>query len=171
MNNLCFFVILGLFVSITKAHWGWGTVQIGHGINGVQHHVTSYQTHGYNSHYNHQGHRGQVGHGGHGMPDHTHFEFYYPKGVKMWKLVHGGINMFGIQFSVNPDLTKRDVYCDICVNTTTADNGRLLIEDNDLMVRPGDKVAYISHFGMGNHVYSFPLKTWVVTGKLWTNEI
>lgn len=52
--------------------------------------------------------------------------------------------MFGIKLYKNQDLRKKDLKCDLCVNTTTVEDGCFKIKSTTLSVLPRDELKYIT---------------------------
>ncbi|EAT41389.1 AAEL006962-PB [Aedes aegypti] len=62
-------------------------------------------------------------------------EIYYPKRDPKQ-------DMFGIKIYKNQDLRKKDLHCDLCVNTTHVENGCFKIKSTLLSVEPRDVLKY-----------------------------
>uniref|UniRef100_A0A1Q3FR39 Putative conserved secreted protein n=1 Tax=Culex tarsalis TaxID=7177 RepID=A0A1Q3FR39_CULTA len=52
--------------------------------------------------------------------------------------------MFGIKIYKNQDLRKKDLHCDLCVNTTLVEDGCFKIKSTLLSVQPRDELKYIT---------------------------
>lgn len=64
-------------------------------------------------------------------------EIYYPKRDNKQE-------MFGIKIYKNKDLRKKDLTCDLCVNTTHVEDGCFKIKSNLLAVDPRDVLKYVT---------------------------
>lgn len=64
-------------------------------------------------------------------------EIYYPKRDNKQE-------MFGIKIYKNQDLRKKDLHCDLCVNTTHVEDGCFKIKSTLLTVEPRDVLKYIT---------------------------
>ncbi|XP_062547954.1 uncharacterized protein LOC134213218 [Armigeres subalbatus] len=53
-------------------------------------------------------------------------------------------DMFGIKIYKNQDLRKKDLHCDLCVNTTHVENGCFKIKSTLLTVEPRDVLKYVT---------------------------
>ncbi|XP_055545226.1 uncharacterized protein LOC129730156 [Wyeomyia smithii] len=63
-------------------------------------------------------------------------EIYYPQRDKQ--------EMFGIKIYKNQDLRKKDLRCDLCVNTTLVEDGCFKISSNQLNIEVRDVLKYVT---------------------------
>lgn len=52
--------------------------------------------------------------------------------------------MFGIKIYKNQDLRKKDLHCDLCMNTTLVEDGCFKIKSTLLSVQPRDELKYVT---------------------------
>lgn len=64
-------------------------------------------------------------------------EIYYPKRDPKQE-------MFGIKIYKNQDLRRKDLHCDLCVNTTHVEDGCFKIKSTLLAVEPRDVLKYVT---------------------------
>lgn len=64
-------------------------------------------------------------------------EIYYPKRDAKQE-------MFGIKIYKNQDLRRKDLHCDLCVNTTHVEDGCFKIKSTMLTVEPRDVLKYVT---------------------------
>lgn len=81
---------------------------------------------------------------------HENFEIYHPQGITVWYPKLQEMIGFGVQVFLNQRYRSMPHNCDICLNTTEAQYGKFIVQDDNAVIRPGDNLQYTFQFHMSN---------------------